>query len=132
MAINRPGTSNRRFLLLSRSGNVEGRAIDLAFLDEILNPNPTDDVLRWFAELEQLRSTRAKPGPARYHQAALWSDLAKGALTPHWCWRQMNLMRPMCCGRSLWRGLMSRQGCECLGCSKARFVVGSRAISACE
>jgi len=42
--------------LLSRSlVTVEGRTIDLAFLDEILNPNPADDVLRWMAEPEQLR-----------------------------------------------------------------------------
>lgn len=37
--------------LLSRSlVTLEARQIDLAFLDEILNPNPADDVLRWMVD----------------------------------------------------------------------------------
>jgi hypothetical protein len=38
-------------VLLTRSlAGLEGRNIDLTFLDEILNPNPVDDVLRWIAD----------------------------------------------------------------------------------
>jgi hypothetical protein len=69
--------------LLSRSlATLEARQIDLAFLDEILNPNPADDVLRWMVDPASLQgekgdtwgsfvaSTRARYGV----------DLSKGVL----------------------------------------------------
>ena len=47
--------------LLSRSlVTLQGRVIDLAFLDEILNPNPADDVLRWLADPEALQLEKAE------------------------------------------------------------------------
>lgn len=50
--------------LLSRSlVTLEGRSIDLALLDEILNPNPADDVLRWLAEPEQMRLDKGEAWP---------------------------------------------------------------------
>ena len=51
--------------LLSRSlVTLQGRVIDLALLDEILNPNPADDVLRWLAEPEQLRLDKGEAWPS--------------------------------------------------------------------
>jgi hypothetical protein len=45
--------------LLTRSlYTLEGRLIDMAFLDEVLNPNPADDVLRWLVEPAQLKKEK--------------------------------------------------------------------------
>ena len=69
--------------LLTRSlVTLEGRAIDLAFLDEILNPNPADDVLRWLAEPEQLRLDKGDSWPSfvASTKQRYGLDLAKGAL----------------------------------------------------
>jgi hypothetical protein len=47
--------------LLSRSlVTMASRAIDLGFLDEILNPNPADDVLRWLADPAGLQREKAE------------------------------------------------------------------------
>jgi hypothetical protein len=69
--------------LLSRSlATLEGRTIDLAFLDEILNPNPADDVLRWLVEPEQLRLDKGEAWPSfvASTKQRYGLDLAKGAL----------------------------------------------------
>ena len=69
--------------LLSRSlVTLEGRTIDLAFLDEILNPNPADDVLRWMAEPEQLRLDKGDAWPSfvASTKQRYGLDLAKGPL----------------------------------------------------
>jgi hypothetical protein len=69
--------------LLTRSlVTLEGRAIDLAFLDEIINPNPADDVLRWLAEPEQLRLDKGEAWPSfvASTKQRYGLDLAKGAL----------------------------------------------------
>lgn len=51
--------------LLSRSlVTLQGRVIDLPLLDEILNPNPADDVLHWLAEPEQLRLDKGDAWPS--------------------------------------------------------------------
>ena len=42
---------------------LEGRLIDLAFLDEILNPNPDDDVLRWLADPAGLQQEKGEAWP---------------------------------------------------------------------
>lgn len=45
--------------LLTRSlASLEGRHLDLAFLDEILNPNPVDDVLRWLADPSSVKADK--------------------------------------------------------------------------
>lgn len=69
--------------LLSRSlVTLEGRTIDLALLDEILNPNPADDVLRWLAEPEQLRLDKGDAWPSfvASTKQRYGLDLAKGPL----------------------------------------------------
>lgn len=69
--------------LLSRSlTTLEGRTIDLAFLDEVLNPNPADDVLRWLAEPEQLRLDKGDAWPSfvASTRQRYGLDLAKGPL----------------------------------------------------
>jgi hypothetical protein len=69
--------------LLSRSlVTLEGRAIDLAFLDEILNPNPADDVLRWLADPVQLRLDKGEAWPSfvASSKQRYGLDLAKGPL----------------------------------------------------
>lgn len=52
------------------------------FLDEILNPNPADDVLRWLAEPEALRSDKGETWPsfAASTQQRYGLNLAKGPL----------------------------------------------------
>jgi len=51
--------------LLTRSlVTLQGRTIDLAFLDEVLNPNPADDVLHWLCEPEQLRLDKGDAWPS--------------------------------------------------------------------
>lgn len=69
--------------LLSRSlATLEGRSIDLAFLDEILNPNPADDVLRWLAEPEQMRLDKGEAWPnfVASTKQRYGIDLGKGPL----------------------------------------------------
>ena len=69
--------------LLSRSTvTLEGRAIDLAFLDEILNPNPADDVLHWLAEPQQLRLDKGEAWPSfvASTKQRYGLDLSKGPL----------------------------------------------------
>jgi len=51
--------------LLGRSlVTLEGRTIDLAFLDEMLNPNPADDVLRWLADPAGLQAEKGDDWPS--------------------------------------------------------------------
>jgi hypothetical protein len=69
--------------LLGRSlATLEGRAIDLALLDEILNPNPADDVLRWLAEPDQLTKEKGEAWPSFVASAKqrYGLDLSKGPL----------------------------------------------------
>ena len=69
--------------LLSRSlVTLEGRVIDLAFLDDILNPNPADDVLRWLAEPQQLQIEKGEAWPSFVASAKqrYGVDLDKGQL----------------------------------------------------
>ena len=69
--------------MLSRSlVTLQGRVIDLAFLDEILNPNPADDVLRWLAEPEALQLEKAEAWPTfvASTRQRYGVDLQKGAL----------------------------------------------------
>jgi hypothetical protein len=69
--------------LLTRSlATLGSRTVDQAFLDEILNPNPADDVLRWLADPKALQnekgegwSTFVASSRARYGL-----DLTKGVL----------------------------------------------------
>jgi hypothetical protein len=70
--------------LLSRSlVTLEGRAIDLAFLDEILNPNPADDVLRWLADPVGLQKEKGGDWPSfvASSRQRYGIDLGKGALS---------------------------------------------------
>ena len=70
--------------LLSRSlVTLEGRVIDLAFLDDILNPNPADDVLRWLAEPQQLQLEKGEAWPTFVASAKqrYGVDLQKGQLS---------------------------------------------------
>ena len=70
--------------LLSRSlVTLDGRAIDLAFLDEILNPNPADDVLRWLADPAGLRKEKGDDWPSfvASSRQRYGIDLGKGALS---------------------------------------------------
>ena len=70
--------------LLGRSlVTLEGRAIDLAFLDEILNPNPADDVLRWLADPASIQKEKGDDwlrfvASSRQRYGI---DLSKGALS---------------------------------------------------
>lgn len=69
--------------LLSRSlVTLEGRSIDLAFLDEILNPNPADDVLRWLADPTALQKEKGEAWPSfvASSRQRYGIDLGKGAL----------------------------------------------------
>jgi hypothetical protein len=69
--------------LLSRSlVTLQGRVIDLAFLDEILNPNPADDVLRWLVAPDALQQEKAEGWTSfvASTQQRYGVDLQKGAL----------------------------------------------------
>lgn len=69
--------------LLGRSlVTMEGRSIDLAFLDEILNPNPADDVLRWMADPEGLQKEKGEDWPSfvASSRQRYGIDLGKGSL----------------------------------------------------
>lgn len=69
--------------LLSRSlVTLEARQIDLAFLDEILNPNPADDVLRWMADPAGLQGEKGDTWGSfvASTQARYGIDLGKGVL----------------------------------------------------
>lgn len=47
--------------LLTRAlHTLQGRLIDLGFLDDILNPNPADDVLRWLVAPDALQQEKAE------------------------------------------------------------------------
>ena len=51
--------------LMSRAlVTLQGRVIDLAFLDELLNPNPADDVLRWLSDPAQLQQEKGEAWPS--------------------------------------------------------------------
>lgn len=39
---------------------LQSRSIDLGFLDDILNPNPADDVLRWLVAPDALQQEKAE------------------------------------------------------------------------
>jgi len=69
--------------LLGRSlVTMEGRQIDLAFLDEVLNPNPADDVLRWLSNPQALEAEKGE-GWSNFvasTRARYAIDLAKGVL----------------------------------------------------
>ena len=70
--------------LLSRAlVTLDGRAIDLAFLDEILNPNPADDVLRWLADPAGLQKEKGDDWPSfvASSRQRYGIDLGKGALS---------------------------------------------------
>ena len=102
--------------LLSRSlVTLEARQIDLAFLDEILNPNPADDVLRWMADPAGLQGEKGRHlGQASWHppRPATASTWARVCWTPPpWCWRHARLTRPMGFGRSLRIGRKSSRPC---------------------
>lgn len=45
-------------LLTRHLATLGSRTVDQAFLDEILNPNPADDVLRWLADPKALQSEK--------------------------------------------------------------------------
>lgn len=69
--------------LLSRLlATLAGRTVDLAFLDEILNPNPADDVLRWMANPSALQQEKGDDWPSFVASSRLryGIDLGKGAL----------------------------------------------------
>ena len=69
--------------LLTRSlATFEGRVIDLAFLDEILNPNPADDVLRWLADPAAVQAEKGEGWPSfvASSKARYGVNLDKGAL----------------------------------------------------
>jgi len=61
---------------------LEGRLIDLAFLDEILNPNPADDVLRWLGDPAALQNEKGADWPSfvASSRQRYGVDLGKGAL----------------------------------------------------
>jgi hypothetical protein len=51
--------------LLTRSlATLEGRNLDLTFLDEIINPNPADDVLRWIADPLSVQVEKGESWPS--------------------------------------------------------------------
>jgi hypothetical protein len=69
--------------LLSRSlVTLEARLIDLAFLDEILNPNPADDVLRWMVDPAGLQCEKGDTWSSfvASTEARYGIDLGKGVL----------------------------------------------------
>lgn len=69
--------------LLSRSlVTLEARSIDLAFLDEILNPNPADDVLRWMADAAGVQGEKGEGWGSfvASTQVRYGIDLGKGVL----------------------------------------------------
>ena len=69
--------------LLSRSlATLEARQIDLAFLDEILNPNPADDVLRWMVDPAGLQGEKGDTWSSfvASTRARYGVDLTKGVL----------------------------------------------------
>jgi hypothetical protein len=69
--------------LLTRSlVTLEARQIDLAFLDEILNPNPADDVLRWMADPTALQGEKGDAWGSfvASSRARYGIDLGKGVL----------------------------------------------------
>lgn len=61
---------------------LQGRLIDLGFLDDILNPNPADDVLRWLVAPDALQQEKAEGWPSfvASTQQRYGVDLQKGAL----------------------------------------------------
>ena len=69
--------------LLTRSlSTLSARTVDQPFLDEILNPNPADDVLRWLADPNGVQAEKAEGWNTfvASSRARYGIDLAKGVL----------------------------------------------------
>ncbi len=69
--------------LLSRSlSTLTGRTVDQGFLDEILNPNPADDMLRWLADPAAVQAEKAEGWDAfvASTRTRYGIDLGKGVL----------------------------------------------------